>query len=136
MAFLGHKNGPKLSEILIRNKSILLTSRKRRGSGATTPSKDTINNLIESERQEETQGLVVKPKIPKGPEVKPQEQFYSRFDSETNSGIEFYYILTKPEKERLESQPFSIKEVKVFSLGDSRQYESWREEMLGRGEFG
>jgi len=133
MAYLGHKNGPKLSVILERNRAELLKLKKYIGFGTDRIPPEAIQNLIEIEQLEEEKGIVSQAKIPIGLGVNPGEFLYERIDFETNSGIELYYTLTEQEKTAI-GDNYKQEQVQVISPEQARIQEAIREERMERGE--
>ncbi len=72
MAFLGHKNGPRISEILRRRAREIRLIRTR-GSGPLNVPQKTLQNLLDAEERE---GKIAEVLIPVGKEVKEGEFFY------------------------------------------------------------
>jgi len=98
MAFLGHKNGPRLSEILKRNRAQLEVLAKGAIS-QTTPVRiaEIAGGIIEREEKAEAEGLVASARFIS--EHRPNEFVYV-FDCGTHfgpDGVKLHYTLTDGE---------------------------------------
>ena len=135
MAYLGKANGPRLSEILARNREMLLREAvKRRGDGPPRLSPKTIDNLIAQEIEEEAKGIVAPAGVPRGYGARRGEFFYRRLDIETDAGIDLFYGLTKQERKLL-GDDYKFEHVELISPHEAEMQERARERIRGSGEF-
>jgi hypothetical protein len=135
MAFLGHSKGPKISEILKRNRKELesLTERVIYQTGDKKPT-DLIGDMITEEEKKEAEGVVAWAKFTR--EHKPNEFIY-QFDCGIKSGVygvRLHYTLTDEEMKMLGSgykwdllpTPYATEEMRERAIWD------WQ---TGYGEF-
>jgi len=112
MGFLGHKDGPRMSEILKRYRNELLHRVHLFGPDDIGISDDEVDMLLASEVSDEDQSLLTLVEIPVGYGARKGEFRYSRCIPETSKCIELFYRLTEGEKQQLGTE-YKSKEVEL-----------------------